>query len=110
MKATVLVALFAAVVAAAPGSAPKRCGGKTGLTCATKEVCAGFEFTKDGSGVCVDGSRPCGDFFGHVCPGNGDWCANDPRVVCPPNVLDCGSGVCIPGQWVKDLGLKLPSN
>ncbi|KAF3923869.1 hypothetical protein ABW21_db0207616 [Orbilia brochopaga] len=109
MKAGVLVALLAAVVAAAPqiATGPKRCGGNTGKTCSKNEVCAGFENTKDGNGVCVAG-LPCGDFLGHQCPKSGDFCVNDPRIHCPEGVMDCGGGVCVPGQWVKELGLHYP--
>ncbi|KAJ6261642.1 hypothetical protein Dda_2440 [Drechslerella dactyloides] len=106
MKATILVALFAALAAAAPQGAtgPQRCGGKTGKTCHGKQVCAGEKEIKDGNGVCVTG-KPCGNFFGDVCPQRGDRCVNDPRIECPEGVMDCGGGVCIPAQWVKELGL-----
>ncbi|KAF3937201.1 hypothetical protein ABW19_dt0204419 [Dactylella cylindrospora] len=107
MKTTIIVALFAALAAAAPQATygPRRCGGNSGLRCGRKEICVGEKEIKGGVGVCVV-PKPCGNFFGDICPNRTDYCINDPRINCPPGVMDCGGGVCIPGDWAEKLGLK----
>ncbi|KAF3920366.1 hypothetical protein ABW20_dc0102140 [Dactylellina cionopaga] len=124
MKPTLILVLFTALTAAAPqgiietlwkrthyGSQPQgqsnRCGGNSSKKCGRKEVCVGEKEFKDGMGVCIKNPKSCGNFQGDTCPTGGKYsCLNDPRIKCPPNVQDCGGGVCVEGQWVAKFGLK----
>ncbi|MFP2927445.1 hypothetical protein ACLESO_20050 [Pyxidicoccus sp. 3LG] len=115
MKTTfflVAFAAFAAFAAAAPqgkpvDTTPKRCGGSSGKKCLKNEICVGEKEIKGGVGVCLADPKPCGNFNGDVCPKKTDsYCINDPRIHCPPGVVDCGGGVCLPGEWARQVGLK----
>jgi hypothetical protein len=110
MKATFFLIAFAAFAATAPqgkpaDTTPRRCGGSSGKKCLKKEVCVGEKEIKGGVGVCLADPKPCGNFSGDVCSG-ADYCINDPRIHCPPGVMDCGGGVCMPGAWARQFGLK----
>ncbi|KAK6541379.1 hypothetical protein TWF694_007192 [Orbilia ellipsospora] len=98
MKATVLIALFAAVVAAAPQPPViNYCGGKTGLKCPANKLCVGEAETQGEKGVCISlPAHTCGDMMGTRCAVKSDYCYTDPRIHCPPGVMDCGGGVCVP--------------
>ncbi|KAK6362671.1 hypothetical protein TWF730_000126 [Orbilia blumenaviensis] len=114
MKATFIIALFVAAAAAAPaGEQPpadlKLCGGNTGKTCPSGEICVGEAEIKGGNGVCVPDNfeNQCANALGSVCPQDGDFCVADPRNAdCPPRVMDCGNGLCIRDAWARYVGLK----
>ncbi|KAF3925740.1 hypothetical protein ABW20_dc0100123 [Dactylellina cionopaga] len=109
MKAAIILSVLAAVATAAPSMVPgpKRCGGKSGLKCAKAEFCVGEKEIKGGVGFCLSTpTKPCGNFFGDLCPNRTDYCINDPRINCPPGVFDCGGGVCIGEYEAKIFGLK----
>ncbi|EPS40390.1 hypothetical protein H072_5809 [Dactylellina haptotyla CBS 200.50] len=110
MKSAVVLTLFAALAAAAPQTltGPGRCGGDSGLKCHKNALCVGEKEIKGGVGICITGPiQPCGNFFGDRCPSTGSWyCISDPRINCPPGVMDCGGGVCMPAQWAAAVGLN----
>ncbi|KAF3933790.1 hypothetical protein ABW20_dc0102636 [Dactylellina cionopaga] len=87
----------------------KRCGGSSSKKCGKNEVCVGEKQFKDGLGVCVKEPKPCGNFFGDTCPLLGNWsCLNDPRIDCPEGVMDCGGGICVPGEWATKFAKPTP--
>ncbi|KAF3913757.1 hypothetical protein AA313_de0208669 [Arthrobotrys entomopaga] len=99
MKATVIIAFCAALVAAAPPQPPliKYCGGKTGFKCDANQLCVGEAETDGKIGVCVKlPVQSCGDWMGSRCSDVTDYCYSDPRIHCPEGVMDCGGGVCVP--------------
>ncbi|AGC45346.1 hypothetical protein MYSTI_04045 [Myxococcus stipitatus DSM 14675] len=115
MKATLFLIAFTAFTAAAPqpklqpkpaAATPKRCGGASNKQCPQSAICVGEKEIKGGVGVCLANPKPCGNFFGDVCPNKTDVCISDPRIQCPPGAMDCGGGVCLPGVWAKQFGLK----
>ncbi|KAK6535880.1 hypothetical protein TWF281_000130 [Arthrobotrys megalospora] len=119
MKATFIIALFVAAAAAAPATelagTPKPpagfkpCGGKTGKTCTSGEICVGEKEIKGGAGICVSDrfENQCANALGSRCPFATDYCIADPRNAdCPPGVMDCGNGLCIRDAWAKFVGLK----
>ncbi|KAF3293762.1 hypothetical protein TWF132_004353 [Orbilia oligospora] len=119
MKATFIIALFVAAAAAAPATdlastakppaGFKPCGGKSGKTCASGEICVGEKAIEGGVGICVSGAfeNQCANALGSRCPLATDYCIEDPRNAdCPREAMDCGNGLCIRDAWAKYAGLK----
>ncbi|KAF3169824.1 hypothetical protein TWF225_004683 [Orbilia oligospora] len=106
MKATLILAIFAAAAAAAPQGAiakrqtQKRCGADSGLTCATGETCVGeFGFKDDPKGVCIKGAIKCGS-----TPADPNTtCPKDKSYKCIPraNTLQCPMDVAYCGFCVE---------
>ncbi|KAK6531045.1 hypothetical protein TWF281_007872 [Arthrobotrys megalospora] len=125
MKASLVLVVYAAFVAAAPPgvfdailkrASPvgtvsassgecKRCGGSARKKCSRNEVCLGEKEIPGGIGVCVKNPKPCANAWGDSCP-TGDFCVVDPNEDCPPDVLDCGGNLCIPKAVGERVGLK----
>ncbi|KAK6505090.1 hypothetical protein TWF481_007012 [Arthrobotrys musiformis] len=101
MKATLILAIFAAAAAAAPQgdfikrqAAQKRCGAGSNLTCATGETCVGeFGFKDDPKGVCIKAAKTCGATMADpntTCPKDNKCIPRANRFQCPQDVAYCG--------------------
>ncbi|KAK6542482.1 hypothetical protein TWF694_006435 [Orbilia ellipsospora] len=107
MKTTIAITLFAALAAATSVPInPVKCKGGKAAKCPINEFCIGENPRTGAAGVCVPTAYKeyCGGFTSIKCSFKFDKCIEDPRIVCPPNVADCGGSVCIPDIYAKEIG------
>ncbi|EPS45526.1 hypothetical protein H072_480 [Dactylellina haptotyla CBS 200.50] len=113
MKASLIVTLFAATAAAAPGYSyytTKRCGGKWKKSCSRGESCIGGEILHDVMGVCVRTPAGCttpGDPKAKGCSsGQKYYCVANPYVKCSGRDYYCKRGSCLAGAIADKIGVK----
>ncbi|KAK6345249.1 hypothetical protein TWF718_007175 [Orbilia javanica] len=115
MKATLILAIFAAAAAAAPSTlaarqTQKRCGAGSNLKCATGETCVGeFGFKDDPKGVCIKSAIKCGSTMAHpdtTCPKNKSYkCIPKANTFeCPMDVAYCG--FCVEKVVTDAIGIR----
>ncbi|KAF3920131.1 hypothetical protein AA313_de0202697 [Arthrobotrys entomopaga] len=112
MKATLFLVAFAAVAAAAPsnGAAGNRCGGGSGVACASGETCVGeFQFKDDPKGLCIKKPFTCGATMADpntTCPKDKKYkCIPRANTMqCPQDVAYCG--FCVEQGITAKLGIR----
>ncbi|KAK6522767.1 hypothetical protein TWF281_002203 [Arthrobotrys megalospora] len=124
MKSTLLLTIFAALAAAAPGatigsltkradnslaakSSGKRCGGPSKVKCGTGEICASEnQFKDDPMGLCIKKpTKYCGGekkLTVGCSKEDGYYCMYDRSINCVQDANYCGW--CIEQKWVDKFG------